>query len=232
MDIEASVGLVGEHRNKVAIRPLTEETAWHHFFKHNVVTKKSRHMKQFIWCLSLVAMAGMTACNNSGETDSKELAEDINDHNLKNSSLEDDAEFAVWVADEGLTAVRLGELAAARAENPQVKQLAESIVGDHTRAIEELKALAETKGIVLPVVPGDENQKDYERIASKTGADFEEEYVDYTVREHKKLVNKFQDEANDMNDPEVRSWANEKLPVMQGHLQRAESTKDALKARK
>lgn len=187
-------------------------------------------MKQFILGAAvMVAITGMAACDNANNTDSKDLAEDINERNLEHTVLEDDAEFAVWAADEGLIAVRLGELAAARAENPQVKQLAASIVGDHTKAIDELKSLAEIKGIVLPVVPGSENQNDYERIAAKTGADFEKEYIDYTVREHKKLVDKYRDEADEAGDPDVRSWINEKIPVLQQHLQQAEATQETLK---
>lgn len=187
-------------------------------------------MKQFILgTVVMVAITGMTACDNANNTDSKELAEDINERKLDHTMLEDDAEFAVWAADEGLTAVRLGELAAARADNPEVKQLAASIVGDHTKAIDELKSLAEAKGITLPVVPGNENQNDYDRIAAKTGNDFEKEYIDYTVREHKKLVEKYQDEADDAGDPDVRSWINAKLPVLQEHLQQAEATQETLK---
>lgn len=187
-------------------------------------------MKQYILSTAAVMIIGcMAACNNAGETDTTELAEDINDRKLENTLLEDDAEFAVWAADEGLTVVRLSELAAARADNPEVRQLATAIVGDHEQAINELKMLAESKGIVLPVAPGTENQRDYDQLAERTGADFEKEYIDYTVREHKKMVEKYRDEADEAQDPEVRSWINDKIPVLQQHLQKAEATQDALK---
>ncbi len=186
-------------------------------------------MKQFIWGAAIVAITGMAACDNANNTDSKELAEDINERRLEHSMLEDDAEFAVWAADEGLMAMRLGELAVTRAADPQVKQLAEAIAGDHSKAMEELKSIAETKGFVLPVVISNDNQADYDRIAARSGADFEKEYIDYTVREHKKLVNKFRDEADDASDPDVRTWINEKIPVLQQHLQHAEATQETLK---
>ncbi len=187
-------------------------------------------MKQVILSISMAALIGWgSSCNNADNTDSKELAEDLNEHKLEHTVLEDDAEFAVWAADEGLMAIRLGELAAARAANPQVKQLANAITGDHSKVMDELKSLAEKKGIVLPVALGSDNQQDYEKLAAKTGADFEKDYVDYTVREHKKFVEKFRDEADDAADPDVRSWINGKIPVLQQHLQQAEATQEALK---
>ena len=61
-----------------------------------------------------------------------------------------DEKFVRDAAKSGAMEVQMGRIGVQRAQNPGVKQLAQRIVDDHTKANTELRQLASSKGITLP----------------------------------------------------------------------------------
>lgn len=179
--------------------------------------------------LFLAGTMAMVSCGKKAETDSKEIAEDQNEERFDTTRIEDDTEFAVDAADASLLEVRLGELAQTNGASAKVKELGKTMVTDHTKANEELKSLASQKNIALPGALSEESQKDYDDLAEKRGADFDKAYADAMVDGHKKVIKKFQKQADDGKDPDLRSWASGKLPALQHHLTMSEETKEAVK---
>ena len=166
-----------------------------------------------------------------GRQDSAEVAEDQNEETVDNKK-EDDAEFAVEAADAGLLEVQLGTMALTKASSPEVKQFAQKMVDDHTNANNELKALAQQKNITLPTTMGNEHQRKYDNFNDKTGEDFDKEYIDQMVKDHKEVIDEFEDQAEEGNDPELKSWASSKLTALRHHLTEAERIQEALKNKK
>lgn len=164
---------------------------------------------------------------NQGD-DSKDVAEEQNDEKFRGSESKDDAEFAVAVADDGMLEVQLGQLASTNASSPQVREFGKMMVDDHSKANNELKTLAQQKGITLPTALSDKSKKKYDELVSKKGRDFDEKYVDLMVKAHKDAVGKFRDEAEDGNDPEIKTWAAGKVPILQRHLEHAQNIQDAI----
>lgn len=68
--------------------------------------------------------------------------------------------FVHEAATSGMMEVRLGKLGVQKAQHPQVKQFAQALVTEHTRINNELKQIAQNKGITLP---------DPDRIAGTQG---------------------------------------------------------------
>jgi putative membrane protein len=181
--------------------------------------------------LFLASMMAMVSCGKKAETDSKEIAEDQNEEKFDSTRVEDDTEFAVDVADASMLEVRLGELAQTNGASAKVKELGKMMVTDHSKANEELKSLATQKNISLPGTLSEKSQKEYDDLAEKRGEDFDKAYADAMVDGHKKVISKFQKEADDGKDPELKSWASGKLPTLQHHLTMSEETKDAVKGK-
>lgn len=175
------------------------------------------------------AAVGFTglSCGDSRQ-DSTEIAEDRNEENLSNKE-DDDAEFAVEAADAGLMEVELGTLAATKATSPDVKRFAQMMVEEHSKANNELKSLASQKNITLPTAMGNEHQRKVENLREKTGADFDKEYMDLMVRDHKEDIDEFEDQAEDGHDPEIKAWASSKVPSLRKHLEEAERIQESLK---
>lgn len=187
-------------------------------------------MKKNIWTLAflLCTILSFTSCTRKSDNDSKELAEDQNEAKFDDTNMDKDTEFAVEAADGGMLEVQLAQLAIANGASKQVKDFAQSMVMEHSKANEELKKLAMEKNITLPGALSDKSKKKYDDLAEKHGEDFDEAYCDFMVKDHKDDLDAFKKEADDGKDSDLRSWASEKLPTLQHHLSMAESLEDAV----
>jgi len=200
---------------------------WHTFSFIN--ESKQKLMKTTAFVLILFCLASFTSCTKSNNTDSTEAAEDQNEEKLEDTKLEDDAEFAVSAADAGMMEVQLGSLALSKASSAKIKEFAQTMIDDHTKASEELKALAQTKNITLPAALSDKHQRKYNEMAEKSGAEFDKEYCDLMVKDHKDAVDLFKKAADKSKDTELKAWASEKLPTLEHHLGMAEAMKESVK---
>ena len=153
----------------------------------------------------------VSCATKTDQDDSKEVAEEQNEAKFDDTNLDDDTEFAVAAADGGMLEVQLGQLALTKASSPKVKEFAQSMVDEHSKANEELKSLAQTKNITLPSTISEEKQKDYDKLAEKSGADFDKAYSEFMVKDHKDDVDQFKKAAEKCEDAEIKSWAAEKV---------------------
>jgi putative membrane protein len=188
-----------------------------------------RHAMIFGLFLGALVMVFASCSPKKAETDSKEIAEEQNEEKFDSSRIENDVEFATDAADASLLEVKLGDLAQTKGSSAQVKELGKMMVADHTKATEELAALAGQKNISLPQTLSEKSQKKFDDLASKTGVDFDKEYSKAMVEGHKDVLSKFKKESEDGKDTDLRSWAEGKLPVLQHHLSMAEQTEEAVK---
>lgn len=178
--------------------------------------------------LSLILLAGavsFTACEPKNKAeDSKEVAEEQNDAKFEDTDIKNDTEFAVDAADAGMLEVQLSKLALERATIPAVKQFAQTMVDEHTKANAELTTLAGQKSISLPAVLSDKSQKKYNDLLEKSGKDFDDAYTDCMVKNHKDAVDKFKKQAEKGDDADLKSWAAGKVATLEHHLEMAKTT--------
>jgi len=133
-----------------------------------------------------------------------------------------DARFIAEAARGNEAEIELGQLAQQKAQSPEVKSLAQRLVTDHTRANQQLKQLAQKEGMSVPTGL-DKDQKDLRaRLEKLNGAAFDRAFVDAQVKDHQKDVKFYQDEGSRLQDPQLKSFAQQTLPVLQEHLQMAE----------
>ncbi|GAA4467429.1 DUF4142 domain-containing protein [Nemorincola caseinilytica] len=156
-------------------------------------------------------------------------AEEHNEQAFNNTDMERDADFVMKAATASMAEIELGNLAMANGALPEVKQFGQTMVTDHTAANEELRAAAQPKNIALPVAPTDAQLKKAEELRGKTGADFDKDYIDLMVKDHKDVIDAFEKEAEKGNDPDLKTWAGAKLPALRHHLQMAEELQQRLK---
>jgi len=128
-----------------------------------------------------------------------------------------DKKFVTDAAQGGMAEVKLGQLAADKASDPDVKSFGQKMVEDHGKANDQLKMLATQKNLAMPSDLG-KHQKTYDKLSKLQGADFDKAYVKEMVDDHKKDVKEFQKEAERGQDHDVKKWAAETLPTLQMHL--------------
>ncbi len=132
-----------------------------------------------------------------------------------------DKRFVTKAAEGGLAEVELGNLAQSKAENQKVKDFAQRMVTDHSKANQELKSIAEKQNVTLPTQPDSKQRSEKDRLEKMSGASFDRSYIDEQVRDHEKDVAEFRQEANSGKDPEVKQWAQNTLPILEEHLKLA-----------
>jgi len=141
------------------------------------------------------------------------------------SSGSEDIEFILDAAKGGMAEVELGKLAANRAQNDEVKKFAQRMVDDHSKANDQLKQIAESKGIKLPTDVESKDKALMQRLEKLNGAAFDRAYMNAMVNDHVKDVGEFKREANSGRDSQVKSFASSTLPTLEEHLQQAKQAR-------
>jgi putative membrane protein len=141
-----------------------------------------------------------------------------------------DRDFVTEAAQGGLIEVRLGELAEQQAKSTEVKDFGQRMVEDHGQANDKLKQIAGQKGIELPQDPPEDAQATYEELQGKSGAEFDQAYMDEMVSDHEDAVAAFEDYVENAKDRELRSLAEETLPTLKEHLEQAKQTQEQVAA--
>jgi len=126
------------------------------------------------------------------------------------------------IAHANLAEIATGKLAAEKATNPKVKEFAQQMVDDHTKALDEVNQLAQTKDVKLPTEPDLKHKASMAKLKLMSGNTFDKSYVKNAgVGDHvatEKLLMKTQSTAR---DADVKALAGKMLPVVQGHLKHA-----------
>lgn len=135
-----------------------------------------------------------------------------------------DETFAMNASETGLTEVTLGKLAEQKASSKKVKDFGQMMVADHSKANDELKAMAKKKGIILPTECTQCQQK-ISDLSKLSGMEFDKKYVEMMVAGHKEVIAKFTTEASQGKDSDMKKWASDKLPTIKHHLTAAEDLK-------
>jgi putative membrane protein len=138
------------------------------------------------------------------------------------TSTSPDHAFAMKAARGGMAEVEFGRIAAQNGGDESVKQFGQKMVDDHSKANDELKEIASTKGIPLPGAPDAKDQKTADKLQKMSGAEFDKAYMKDMVSDHKKDVAEFEREARSGRDPELKAFAEKTLPTLRQHLQMAE----------
>lgn len=135
-----------------------------------------------------------------------------------------DKNFAEKAAEGGLAEVQMGQLALQKAASPQVKDFAQRMVTDHTKANQDLTQLAKSEKLNLPTQVNTKDKNDADRLSGLSGSAFDAAYMQHMVQDHQQTVAEFQKQARSGSDPQLKSFAQKYLPVLQQHLQMAEAS--------
>lgn len=135
----------------------------------------------------------------------------------KNSSLSvKDKTFMKKAAKGGMMEVAMGTVAEQKAQSEDVKSFGKRMVTDHGKANDELKSIAEQKGVKLPT----------KESTTKWSSD--KAYMDAMVKDHEKDLAEFKEEASSGSDPDVKKFADETAKMVQEHLDLAKETQGKL----
>ncbi len=149
--------------------------------------------------------------------------------NMANSTNSATSNFMNEAARGGIAEIELSKTALNRVQNKEVKDFAQKMVIDHTKAGYELEKLAEKKNVALPTEMDAEHKSIKDAMSQLMGAEYDKKYVDTMVADHEKTVNLFKTQAESGTDAEAKAFAAQTLPKLQMHLDMIKKIQGKLK---
>ncbi len=139
-----------------------------------------------------------------------------------------DTTFVNQAAEHGQAEVRLGQLFVQNAQNQSLKDYGQRLIDDHNRLNQQLTQLATQKGVTVPTAVDMHRQRELDHLASLSGKDFDEKALKDSIRDHERDIRTFQDAAQNSQDPDVKAFAQQALPILQDHLNQARQLEKTL----
>ncbi|MCC6287418.1 MAG: DUF4142 domain-containing protein [Chitinophagaceae bacterium] len=179
------------------------------------------------------AIISLIACN-SNTSDPVEKADSTNEAKQETVSdisktKENTSNFLLKAADGGLAEVAAGKIGEEKATRKAVKDFASQMVKDHTAVNDEVKTLASQLNITLPGAFGEDHQKNIIDLGGKKAKDFDKDFMDMMVTDHKKTIDLFRDASDDDINADVKSFIIATIPKLEAHLAKADSLQKSFK---
>ena len=170
---------------------------------------------RFITGVVAIACVGLSGAALAQNPKSKS---DSNGSKAKASTLSSaDKAFIKDAAKGGMMEVAMGRVAEKNGSDSEVKNFGARMVKDHSKANEDLKAIAKEENVEWPA----------EKEAGKWKSD--KDYMGAMVKDHEKDLAAFEKEAKNGSDPKVKSFADKTTKTVREHLEMAKEIDAKLK---
>ena|ERR1700744_2444697 len=134
-----------------------------------------------------------------------------------------DAAFVEKASAAGLAEVTAGKTATEKSQSDEVKTFGQQMVDDHTKAGDELKSIAQSKGMTVSSAPMASDTKAIASMSNLSGAAFDSAFKKKMVADHEKVIALFKKESASGSDADLKAFATKTLPTLQHHLEMAKA---------
>jgi len=137
-----------------------------------------------------------------------------------------DTKFMRDIAYANISEIEVGKLAQSKSQNDQVKSFAQKMMEDHTKAQDELKQLAQTKGVSLPTEPDMKHKTAAKAMEKLSGDKFDAMYMKQAgLNDHKNAHKLLEKVSKNAKDPELKAYAEKTLGPVDEHMKMAQQNK-------
>jgi putative membrane protein len=194
--------------------------------------EKENQMTRISYRRAAVALAGLAlviaVAPARAQSDGSSSASPVPLTSKTSALTSGDRTFLLRAAADELFEFEMSRLAMERTTADDLKAYATKMVGLHTEVQQQLNALAQAKGLVLPNTLGMLRQRELDRLQALSGEEFDREYFQRVgLRAHRQNIKLFRDASRLARDPDVRSWASKMAPAHEQHLADARSLPSA-----
>jgi putative membrane protein len=134
----------------------------------------------------------------------------------KDALNQEDNTFVKEAGIGGMAEVELSKLAQ-KSENADVKNFADRMIRDHTKANQELTTIARGLGVDMPKALDPEHERMRQKLQTLHGKPFDEQYMQGMVDDHNNVVKLFQQEERSGSNATLKQFAQKTSPVLQEH---------------
>jgi putative membrane protein len=129
------------------------------------------------------------------------------------------------IADADKAEIEMGQLAQSNAASPKVKDFAQKLVDDHTQNNQQLQQIAQQKGLQLQDQEKPDEQSMKSKLEKTKGAQFDKAFLQHERDDHAKLLKELQQQQDQVQDPDVKSFVSQTITAVQQHLDAAQGSK-------
>ena len=134
-----------------------------------------------------------------------------------------DQQIMIELAMANMAEIEAARLTLGKSQREPVRVFAQQMIDDHTKALTEVKQLAQRKGIVLPNELDRQRQTRLERLAAMSGETFERTYLAQAgVADHKKNHDMLRQAQGRTQDTDIKALAARLTPTVNQHLDSAQ----------
>lgn len=147
------------------------------------------------------------------------------------SPLTDESQkFVTEAAQSTMFEIRSSEVALERSQNKDVRDFAQKMINDHSKAKADMTSLLQvTKAeSALPQVLDEAYQEKVKDLQEADLEDFDQDYISVQVDAHDKALSLFKDYAEDGENSNLRQFAAQTLPTLQQHDKHVEELDKAI----
>lgn len=135
-----------------------------------------------------------------------------------------DRSFVLEAASAGMFEVQSSkDVLNSAPDDSQIKDIAQMMIDDHTKANDELAAIAARKGVKLPSALMPKHQAMLDRAKGTTGTMSADQYRNMQIEAHKQAITLFENAAANCTDSDIRGFAANTLPTLRMHLSHLQS---------
>lgn len=140
-----------------------------------------------------------------------------------------DRNFLEDVIEANMAEVSMGQIAKQQAQNPMVRDYANMMINDHTPARQQLMDMARSMGVTPPTELDFMHRRSEKKLRNAEAAEVDEIYIKSQVKDHKKLMEMLEDQLQDGESEELKSFASGMLPKVREHLVMAQRLEEQIK---
>lgn len=137
--------------------------------------------------------------------------------------------FMTAAAYSGNAEIEAGRMALTKTKNAEVKQFAQQMIAEHTKANNELKTLAGKKTFTPPTDLDAEHKTMAADMSELEGEAFDRAYMQGQVADHEKTVALFETQSTSGTDADAKAFAAKTLPNLKMHLEMARKLNGKMK---
>lgn len=131
--------------------------------------------------------------------------------------------FVTQAAQANRAEIEEGKYMMDHTKSSAVKQFAQRMIHDHTRALDQLKQVASTDGYTVPSSIDTQDKESMDSLEHDRGARANMAYSSDQEKDHRETIARFEQAAqNRQIAPAVRDYARMTLPVLKEHLRLAQ----------
>ncbi|WP_299821493.1 DUF4142 domain-containing protein [uncultured Pontibacter sp.] len=174
-------------------------------------------MRSWRLLVILVSVVAVTAC-------------DDDDDDPIDIDLLTETEFVQRAAASDVFEIETGSLAENQAEAQEVADFGAMLVMDHTMSSQRLMDIARDENINVPMPTAatlpEDKRTILTRLQSKNGTAFDQDFAAVQVQAHREAIELYERAVDELDDDDLRTFAEQTLPTLRQHLERAEDLRD------